>query len=529
MLSYIAPPILVLVACVLNSAPALAQMTSTGIDCSEIAARNLMKQDNMRAGLVLMECGVIPRPDAAGQGDEVSGDALPPNIIVSNRSCSSGSSCTKSESNVWHSAKAGDNTIVVNYNDHNGNNYSGVSYSTDGGATFTEILPPPFASGHGTNYGDPIVVYNLKLAKWFAGDLATGCGGALGIGLWTSPDGINWTVGACAHSNSGSGDDRESFWVDNNPYSAVYGRMYISFNNFSVGDGALQLTHSDDGVTWSSAISLNGSFVRDVQVTGALPGPPGPSVRFTSPVFVAAMDEGGGGLNTRQNVMYRSMDGGVTWTSSTMGPRFNAVGDGTCPSNTYFAKVNPIWRHMGWGEPGVGPGGVIHYAYAGQGQANGDKGDIYYVRSTDNGQTWSSPIKLNDDPGGQFKTQWMPSLSVNYSLAGFSQPAKVTVSWYDRRQATSACNVATDPGCSYYRYGVQSADNGVTWGSNIQISDQLIPQPTQDDGGVQPCYAGDYDYNTALGGTAYVTWTDGRVSVGGVQVQNVGFDAVPEP
>jgi Neuraminidase (sialidase) len=170
----------------------------------------------------------------------------------------------------------------------------------------------------------------------------------------------------------------------------------------------------------------------------------------------------------------------------------------------------------------------VHYAYAGQGQATNDHGDIYYVRSTDNGNTWSTPIKLNDDPGGQFKTQWMPSLSVNYSLAGFSPVSKVTVSWYDRRQATSACNVATDPGCSYYRYGIQSADNGATWGSNIQISDTLIPQPTQNDGGVQPCYAGDYDYSTAQS-SAYVTWTDGRVAVGGVQVQNVEFAAVPEP
>jgi hypothetical protein len=316
-------------------------------------------------------------------------------------------------------------------------------------------------------------------------------------------------------------------WVDNNVFSRAYGRMYISYNNFNVGGGALIVLTSNDGTTWTSH-TLQNSFIRDVQVTGAPPGPPPPNVGYNSPVFVAAMDEMGGGLSTRQNHMFRSLDGGASWTGVTMGPTFNAVGEGVC-DNPYFAKVNPIWRHMGWGEPGVGPGGVVHYAYAGQGQATNDKGDIFYQRSTDNGVTWSSPIKLNDDTGGQFKTQWMPSLSVNYNLAAFTPPKDVTVSWYDRRSRTSACNVVTDAGCSYERYGVQSNDNGATFGPNFAVSDQIIPQPAQNDGGVQACYAGDYDYDTAYQSTAYVTWTDGRRVVGGVQVQDVEEANVPEP
>ena len=103
-------------------------------------------------------------------------------------------------------------------------------------STFTQITPPPFATGHGENFGDPIVVFNLKLKSGLQAIWPSGCGGQ-GIGIWTSPDGINWTVGACAHSNSG--DDRESMWVDNNPFSRNYGRMYISFNNFNIGSGAL--------------------------------------------------------------------------------------------------------------------------------------------------------------------------------------------------------------------------------------------------------------------------------------------------
>ncbi len=154
----------------------------------------------------------------------------------------------------------------VNYNDSRTapSNFSGVSVSSDGGATFARLNPSPLATGHGTNFGDPILVYNQKLAKWFAGDLATGCGGQ-GLGLWSSLDAYTWTVGACAHT--GGNDDRESMWVDNTPTSPHYGRMYISFNNFNVGSGALQSTFSDDGVTWSAPVSVPGNtnFIRDVQ------------------------------------------------------------------------------------------------------------------------------------------------------------------------------------------------------------------------------------------------------------------------
>src|SRR5258708_6343579 len=143
--------------------------------------------------------------------------------------------------------------------------------------------------------------------------------GSFGIGLWTSTDGINLAVGACGHN--GTNDERESVWGDNEATSGAYGRRYISFNDFSNNNGALSLVHSDDGVTWSAPVILDASFIRDVQLTGSPVG----ATRYEgsdSTVFVAAMDEGGGGLNTRQNVIYKSLDGGVTWTSTTTGPRF---------------------------------------------------------------------------------------------------------------------------------------------------------------------------------------------------------------
>ena len=64
-----------------------------------------MLQDNMGAGLILIECGLVQGGKPACRGGEVDRrPPQPPNVQVSNRSCTSGSSCTHSESMVWHSS-----------------------------------------------------------------------------------------------------------------------------------------------------------------------------------------------------------------------------------------------------------------------------------------------------------------------------------------------------------------------------------------------------------------------------------------
>ncbi|HEX8219838.1 MAG TPA: hypothetical protein VF914_11605, partial [Chloroflexia bacterium] len=205
-------------------------------DCSTIAARGIDRQTNARAARILAACG------EAGDSYK-SRDAFPnaveqfrnsfryggTDLTVNNYAADVYPKVTQAESTVW----ANGSTVVVHYNSstHAPNCFAGISYSTDGGATFTQIEPNPLCSGHGINGGDPTLVYNKKLDRWFASDLASegDCGG-YGIGLWTSPDGIKWTVGACAHV--GLDDDRQSHWSDNNIASPFYGRQYISFNNY---------------------------------------------------------------------------------------------------------------------------------------------------------------------------------------------------------------------------------------------------------------------------------------------------------
>jgi len=388
-----------------------------GVECARLAELHIDKQVNLRATMIRIECGLEEGPsgwngrkdDQEQLGPIANGPGGPTNV---NTITDETSPFTQSESMVWSSDG---NTIVVLYNDYQPPPFSGISVSTDGGATFTRLLPSPFSTGHGSNAGDPVVVYNAALGSWFAGYLVGGCDG---VGLWTSTDGLNWTPGACA---TPGGADRESMWVDNNPASPYYGRMYISWNRTRFGL-LLMSTYSDDGIAWSPPLQLTTNFIRNVQITGS---------PTDGTVFIAGMDEGGCAFNNRTNLMYRSLDGGNNWTRIVMGPPFAPPGDSVCG---YFTKMDPIWRYMGWGQPGVGPNGVVHYAYAGRGINTGDTGDIYYTSSQDNGDTWSDSIVLNGDAAeGGIGSQWMPSLSV-------STNGQVQVSWYDRRNSTDGMN-----------------------------------------------------------------------------------------
>ena len=462
--------------------------------CASVQARGLDRQTNLHASAVLVACGLTP-----GGAADTSGGASPAFGGGANVDVITGTEVyphvTQSEDQVWVHGS----TVVVNYNDSATapTNYSGTSVSTDGGATFTRLLPAPFALGHGTNFGDPIVVYNEKLAKWFAGDLVTGCGGQ-GMGLWTSTDGSSWVTGACLHS--GTDDDRESMYVDNNPASPHYGRMYVSWNDFSPArNGALLATYSDNGTAWSAPATLNAGFIRNTQLTV---GPDGT-------VFVPAMNEFGGGFNPRSNVMYRSTDGGVSWSSQiSMGASFAAPGDTV---QGYFAGFKPIWRAMGWGEAAVCPGGKLVSVYYQHG-AGGDAGDIYVVRSANNGLAWGAPARI--DGSSNVSSQWMPSIAASGQT--------VFVAWYDRRNSTDTVN--------YERWGRTSQDCGVTWSAPQPVSDVLIPQPAQPDPNVQSFYAGDYMRDVILGEYAYDAWTDGRKKVANVNQQDVEsrkMDVVP--
>lgn len=85
--------------------------------------------------------------------------------------------------------------------------------------------------------------------------------------------------------------------------------------------------------------------------------------------------------------------------------------------------------------------------------------DVMFSRSTDGGQTWSAPVRVNDDPGNS-AYQWFGTMSV-------APNGRIDVIWNDTRN---------DPGGYdselYYAY---STDAGVSWSANEALSPAFDP------------------------------------------------------
>src|SRR6266853_537501 len=313
-----------------------------GFDCAKIHVVGIDKMENFRSGAIMIFCGeaeggkptraaafsqfvnsLVPGPLAFGSADVdlVNHPETSPNI-------------TQSETFSWANP---DNPmqVVVAFNDSRGRNaspinISGASVSTDGGLTFDRLTTGSGQSPFSNTVGDPVILYNRPTGTWYTVWLDGGCG-AQGLGGYksTTPSNANSWTHYCIHNNNN--DDRESGWADSNPTSPFYGRMYVSWNDFNVGGGALFVRYStDNGLTWTNArqITTGTPFIRDVQITGDL---------ATGDVYIAGMNEGGGGFpHTDMNLIYRSTDGGNTWTNTFTGPSFPGPGVTTCP-NAYFA------------------------------------------------------------------------------------------------------------------------------------------------------------------------------------------------
>ena len=176
------------------------------------------------------------------------------------------------------------------------------------------------------------------------------------------------------------------------------------------------------------------------------------------------------------------------------------------------------WRHQGWGQPAA-LNGVVHYVYDSRNTGNGDPADVFYIRSTDGGVTFSAPFMLNTNTDAT-KAQWQPNLSVTAS-------GSLLAVWYDERERTAASCQPSSPGTPCYRmWARKSNDNGATWLPDETFSDVVSPLPLQPDPGIVNIYVGDYDYASSFLNLHLNAWADGRVSINAASQQDAFFDKV---
>ena len=94
--------------------------------------------------------------------------------------------------------------------------------------------------------------------------------------------------------------------------------------------------------------------------------------------------------------------------------------------------------------------------------------DVMFVRSTNGGQTFSAPRRINDDPVNHVKWHWFGALSV-------APDGRIDAVWLDTRNAANNINSQL-----FYSY---SLDGGNTWSLNVAISNSFNPYlgyPNQD-------------------------------------------------
>src|SRR5690242_5596078 len=309
---------------------------------------------------------------------------------------------------------------------------AGFAYTTNGGRNWTA----PGVLESNVFRSDPVLktdatgrFYYLSLLQTFFDN------------MWRSLNGgQSWTNIAPA-----DGGDKQWFTIDNTN-STGHGFQYQCWssdgNNF---DGRQFSRSTDGGATWMDPINIPNS-----PAWGTL------DVNSDGDLFI-------GGVNLTTN--------GIWCVRSR-----NAKNGGVTPA---FDQSTPV--HLGgnvvYGEP-INPQGLVGQVFlavdrSGTGTNNNvymlasiqptgfsNGSDVMFVRSTDNGHTFSAPRRINDDPINHAKWHWFGTLAV-------APNGRIDALWFDTRNAPNNSNSQLFYSCSI--------DGGNTWSPNVALSNSFNP------------------------------------------------------
>jgi len=193
----------------------------------------------------------------------------------------------------------------------------------------------------------------------------------------------------------------------------------------------------------------------------------------------------------------KSTDKGRTWTSTQITPF-------TAENVNSFGSMSLQWAPEG------GEQGSLHMLYEGSKRPEvANETDVFYIRSTDAGRTWTEPKVINDDDPARFNSSLLPNLRV-------APNGRLDAVWFDTRD---------DPGVTANDvYHASSTDNGATWSKNTRVTDRSI------DRRFGP-FAANFDLNgppalAAVDSYALIGWDDTRLGDPTTETQDVFTAAV---
>ena len=198
-------------------------------------------------------------------------------------------------------------------------------------------------------------------------------------------------------------------------------------------------------------------------------------------------------------VMAVSIDGGSTWSE-------REVGQADVVMEEPLARISPA-------------GDTLYLAWA-DGR-NGDL-DVFFMRSTNGGESWSAPLRVNDDPLKNKKSQKWPRMSV----AG---NGRIDIAWYDYRndaKDTPKDDVEFFLGDTNDVYVASSDDGGASFGDNVRMTGSSIDRKL---GTYNAQYFVEVPPGLGSGQDgAYVAWSDTRLGNADNGAQDI-FGAVEAP
>jgi hypothetical protein len=406
------------------------------------------------------------------------------------------------------------NTVVVGYNDSgafartagvnflNAWSFSSVSYSRDGGASFTEAgYINPGSNPVNFLAGDPVVACTSPTQFYYSSIYASGQDSAgnffNGVAINASSDGgQTWgpPVAAVAKDFNHSIDKP---WLVADPTNAR--RLYVTYTDFDFSGFsadptaacpndiryAIELVVSNDGGnSWTAPTTVH----QECYFSGGLNFVQGsnPAVAADGTLYVG-YEFIPGSVPNNEIHLAKSTDHGVSFVTD--------------------VKVSNVWPNGNLGllqggfrnnefpqvavdRSSTSTKGTVYVAFS-DGAANIVQDlpvffgtyaypDVRVARSTDGGTSFSPPVTVSPTPAdfaGRGRDQFFPGVAVDRN-------GNVGVCYYDRRQSPDNSRID--------RYCARSGDHGTTWSEQRASHAGWVPVHDSD-GIINTSYIGDYD------------------------------------